>query len=131
MNHGELVRDFLSRIDALCAEKLSKYEKEIPKEDISALVISRLPQELSDRILKVEEMIEKGWQEAKKTIVREAERKRKTDNHHKNHYREYRRPEKNNTETQSGNLLCMQGAGSLQKKLSGTERSTTSERYFG
>ena len=52
MNHGEPARDFFSRIDALCAEKLTKCQKEVPEEDIVALVVAGLPQDLLNRILK-------------------------------------------------------------------------------
>ena len=65
MNHGELVRDFFSRIDALCAEKVTKCQKEVPDEDIFALVIASLPQDLLDLIMKEEKMIESGWEETK------------------------------------------------------------------
>ena len=58
MNHGELVRDFFSRIDTLCAEKVTKCQKEVPEEDIFALVLASLPQDLLDRIIKEEEMID-------------------------------------------------------------------------
>ena len=37
---GEPVRFFFSRINALCAEKLTKCEKEVPEGDIFALVLS-------------------------------------------------------------------------------------------
>ena len=53
---------------------MTKCQKEVPEEDIIALVVASLPKDLLDRINKDEEMIEKGWEETKKEIVREAER---------------------------------------------------------
>ena len=53
----ESAEDESWRIDALCAEKLHL------EEDIFALVIASLPQDLLDRILKDEEMIAKDWEE--------------------------------------------------------------------
>ena len=58
---------------------MTKCPKEVPEEDIIALVVTSLPQELLDRILKEEEMIEKCWEETKKMIAREAERHRKVE----------------------------------------------------
>ena len=98
MNHGEPVRDFFSRIDALCAEKVTKCQKEVPEEDIIALVVASLPQDLLDRILKEEKMIEKGWEETKKEIVREAERHRKVESVQRPLYRDHRRMEANTAE---------------------------------
>ena len=51
MNHGELVPCFFSKNDALCADKMTKFQKEVPEEDISALVIASLPQDLLDCIM--------------------------------------------------------------------------------
>ena len=63
-------------------EKVTKCQKGVPEEDIIALVVASLPQDLLNRIIKEEEMIEKGWEETKKLIVREAERHRKLEPAH-------------------------------------------------
>ena len=111
MNHGEPVRNFFSRIDALCAEKVTKLQREVPIEDIIALVVACLPQNLLDRILKEEEMIEKGWEETKKEIVREAERKRKDEPSQRPFYREHRRMEANFAEPTPGNCFVCKEPG--------------------
>ena len=101
LNPREPVRDFFSRIDVLCAEKLTKCQKGNPEVDIIALVVASLPHDLLDKILKEEEMIEKGWEETKKTIVREAERHREVKPIQSSFYHEHRRMEANNAEPHS------------------------------
>ena len=83
----------------------SAEDDEVPEEDIIALVVASLPQDLLERILKEEEMIGKGWEETKKSIVREAERHRIVEPIQRPFYREHRRMEANNAEPHSENCF--------------------------
>ena len=75
---------------------MTKAQKEVPEEEIIALVVASLPQDLLDSILKKDETIEIGWEENKKSIVREAERHGKVESNQMPFYREHRRIEANN-----------------------------------
>ena len=111
MNHGEPVRDFFSRMDALCSEKLTKCQKEVPEEDIIALVVASLSQDLLDRILKEEAMIDKGWEETKKIDCSQCGATSKKEPMRRPLYHEHRRMEANNAETQSENCFVCNEPG--------------------